>query len=236
MRKFTLSAALIVAALALAAGFAGAAKKMGTEPARNGVRDGARARPGSVTAFDAATGRPIWTPGRARRRSASSSRAGRTRSTRRTRARTRCRCSTAGPARSLKTIPMGPGPHHLMASRNGERIYVGEFGQNTVGVVDTASDTEIAHYVASPLPNARTHAVYITRTARTSTPPTRARTAPDRATSHTSTPAPGRCSATPTSASTRARSSSRRTAGAATSPSAARTRSRSSTCAATVPC
>jgi DNA-binding beta-propeller fold protein YncE len=50
-----------------------------------------------------------------------------------------------------------------MASRGGRRIYVGEFLQNTVGVVDTASDTAIAHWIASPLPDARTHAVFVSR-------------------------------------------------------------------------
>jgi SAM-dependent methyltransferase len=76
------------------------------------------------------------------------------------------RCSVVFDARNgapLGTIPMGPAPHHLLASQDGTRIYVGEFGRNTVGVVDTASDTAIAHYVASPLANARTHAVSVTR-------------------------------------------------------------------------
>jgi DNA-binding beta-propeller fold protein YncE len=63
----------------------------------------------------------------------------------------------------LRTIPMGPLPHHLMASRNGNRIYVGEFGHNQIGVIDTATDVRIAGFVASPLANARTHAVWITR-------------------------------------------------------------------------
>ncbi len=58
---------------------------------------------------------------------------------------------------------MGPVPHHLIASRDGRRIYVAEFGQNTIGVVDTGSDTEIAHYVANPVADVRTHAVYVTR-------------------------------------------------------------------------
>jgi DNA-binding beta-propeller fold protein YncE len=65
---------------------------------------------------------------------------------------------------ALGTIPMGPAPHHLFA--RGQRIYVGEFGQNTVGVVDTRTDTEIAHLAASPLLNARTHAVFVTRDGR----------------------------------------------------------------------
>ena len=40
----------------------------------------------------------------------------------------------------IATIPMGAGskPHHLMASRNGHYIYVGEYGSNKVGVVDPA--------------------------------------------------------------------------------------------------
>jgi DNA-binding beta-propeller fold protein YncE len=61
----------------------------------------------------------------------------------------------------LRAIPMGQRPHHLMASPNGEFIYVGEFNQNTVGVVDTSTDVEIAHYPASASAAARTHAVWI---------------------------------------------------------------------------
>src|SRR5437867_5436373 len=63
----------------------------------------------------------------------------------------------------LGTIPMGPLPHHLMASSNGNFIYVGEVGHNEIGVVDTSVDERVAGYVASPLPTARTHAVWITR-------------------------------------------------------------------------
>jgi YVTN family beta-propeller protein len=63
----------------------------------------------------------------------------------------------------LSTIPMGPGPHHLMASRNGEYVYVGEFFHNEVGVVDTSLDQRVAGYNASASEDARTHAVWITR-------------------------------------------------------------------------
>ena len=63
----------------------------------------------------------------------------------------------------LATIPMGPDPHHLSASQNGELIYVAEFGSNTIGVVDTSVDQRVAGFVASPLPDARTHAAWITR-------------------------------------------------------------------------
>jgi DNA-binding beta-propeller fold protein YncE len=64
------------------------------------------------------------------------------------------------------TIPMGPLPHHLMASRNGRFIYVGEFGHNEVGVVDTCLDQRVTGFVASARPDARTHAVWITRSGR----------------------------------------------------------------------
>jgi DNA-binding beta-propeller fold protein YncE len=63
----------------------------------------------------------------------------------------------------LGAIPMGPLPHHLMASRNGNFVYVAEFGHNQIGVVDTSLDQRVAGYIASPLADARTHAVWITR-------------------------------------------------------------------------
>ena len=62
----------------------------------------------------------------------------------------------------VKTIPTGPRPHHIAASRNGHFVYFGEFGTNKVGVIDTRSDSLVAEYVAGP-PEARTHAVSVTR-------------------------------------------------------------------------
>jgi DNA-binding beta-propeller fold protein YncE len=62
----------------------------------------------------------------------------------------------------IKTISMGPLPHHLMASPDGKYIYVGEFGSNQVGVVATCADVRVGGFVANPLPEARTHAVWIT--------------------------------------------------------------------------
>ena len=61
------------------------------------------------------------------------------------------------------TIPMGANsrPHHLMASTNGHRIYVGEFGHNYVGVVDTRLDENIFDIQASRDTGAHTHAVWI---------------------------------------------------------------------------
>jgi YVTN family beta-propeller protein len=67
--------------------------------------------------------------------------------------------------RPLTTIAMPAGslPHHVMASQSGDRIYVGEFGRNDVGVIDTATDTKLADWKTSDLADARTHAVWITR-------------------------------------------------------------------------
>ena len=59
-------------------------------------------------------------------------------------------------------IPTGTFPHHLMASTNGHRLYVGEYGTNKVGVVDTRLDSLVAEWDASANPAARTHAVWIT--------------------------------------------------------------------------
>jgi YVTN family beta-propeller protein len=68
----------------------------------------------------------------------------------------------------IGTIPMGVGsrPHHLMASRNGRYVYVGEYGHNVVGVVDTRIDENVADYEASFDPGAKTHAVWIARNGR----------------------------------------------------------------------
>jgi DNA-binding beta-propeller fold protein YncE len=66
----------------------------------------------------------------------------------------------------LATIPMGPDPHHLNATADGTRIFVAEFGRATIGVVDTALDARVAGFTASLLPDARTHAVWITEDGR----------------------------------------------------------------------
>ena len=63
------------------------------------------------------------------------------------------------------TIPMGAGsrPHHLMASRNGRYIYVGEYRLNKIGVVDTHLDENVTDFTASFNPAAKTHAVWISK-------------------------------------------------------------------------
>ena len=48
--------------------------------------------------------------------------------------------SFAAGAPDVHRIPTGAFPHHLMASTNGRRLYVGEYGTNKVGVVDTRLD------------------------------------------------------------------------------------------------
>ena len=118
---------------------------------------------GTVTAFDAATGSPLWTAptglspigvtwpdGTAKLYTSDEN----------SNQMTVIDVVTGAP---LGAIAMGPLPHHLQASPNGKLIYVAEFGHNQIGVVDTDVDTRVAGYVASPLSNARTHAVWITR-------------------------------------------------------------------------
>lgn len=56
----------------------------------------------------------------------------------------------------------GTGPHHMMASRNGRYIYVGEYSTNRVAVIDTHLDQKVADYTASRNRDAKTHAVWIT--------------------------------------------------------------------------
>jgi DNA-binding beta-propeller fold protein YncE len=152
-------------ALALAVGVVAAATATpdrGHTPPVRGTVFVTERQLGSVTALDAASGRPLWTAMTGTAPVGVTVPRGSHKVYTSDEGSNQMSVFDAGNGAPLGTIPMGPAPHHLMASRNGRRIYVGEFGQNTVGVVDTASDTEIAHYVASPLLNARTHAVFVT--------------------------------------------------------------------------
>ena len=60
-------------------------------------------------------------------------------------------------------MPAGSLPHHVHATQDGGLIYVGEFGRNSIGVIDTATDTKFADWKTSDLADARTHAVWVTR-------------------------------------------------------------------------
>jgi DNA-binding beta-propeller fold protein YncE len=118
---------------------------------------------GSITAFDGASGAPLWTQPTGLTPIGVTSPRGTHKVYTSDEGSNQMSVFDARTGTPLATIPMGPAPHHLLASRDGRRIYVGEFGRNTVGVVDTATDVAIAHYAASPLDNARTHAVWVTR-------------------------------------------------------------------------
>lgn len=63
----------------------------------------------------------------------------------------------------VKKIPTGLRPHHMYTTKNGRWVFVGEFGQNTVGVIDTQTDTRVAGCPASLNPAARTHAPWAIR-------------------------------------------------------------------------
>ena len=121
---------------------------------------------GSVTAFDAATGAPMWTARTGGAPIGITLPHGTGRIYTSDEGSNQLSVFDAATGAAFGAIPMGPLPHHLMASRNGKRIYVGEFGHNQVGVIDTTVDARVAGFVTSPLPNARTHAVWITRNGR----------------------------------------------------------------------
>ncbi len=162
MRRLALLSASI-AGLAIASGLAGAAAKSDGPTGTVYVTERTL---GTVTAYNANDGTPLWTT----RVGVSPIGVTRPRGTHKVYSSDEGSNQMSVLDREtgalLRTIPMGPAPHHLIASRDGTRIFVGEFGQNTIGVIDTQSDTEIAHYLANPDPLARTHAVYITRDGR----------------------------------------------------------------------
>jgi DNA-binding beta-propeller fold protein YncE len=159
MRANTLLGPLL-AVLGVVAGLAGPGSARGADP--GGTVFVTERQLGSVTAFDGATGRPLWTAQTGAAPIGVTLPHGTHKVYTSDEGSNQMSVFDARTGAPLGAIPMGPAPHHLLASWNGRRIYVGEFGQNTVGVVDTASDTEIAHFVASSLPNARTHAVFVT--------------------------------------------------------------------------
>jgi DNA-binding beta-propeller fold protein YncE len=118
---------------------------------------------GSVTAFDAGTGAAHWTTIVGASPIGVTQPRGTEKVYSSDEGSNRMSVLDRGTGALLGTIAMGPLPHHLMASRDGRFIYVGEFGHNQIGVVDTSADYRAAGFVASPLANARTHAVWITR-------------------------------------------------------------------------
>src|SRR5215210_7663988 len=103
---------------------------------------------GSITAFDGATGTPLWTAATGAAPIGVTLPNGTHKVYTSDEGSNQMSVFDARTGAPLGAIPMGPAPHHLLATQNGRRIYVGEFGQNTVGVVDTAGDTEVAHLAA----------------------------------------------------------------------------------------
>ena len=75
--------------------------------------------------------------------------------------------SFATPNARARQIPVGPSPHHMIASPDGKRIYVGEYGSHKIGVVDTTLDARIDGFYASGNPLAKTHAVAVSADGKT---------------------------------------------------------------------
>ncbi len=187
MRANTLFCAVLAAA-ALVGGIAGPASARDSET--RGTVFVTERQLGSVTAFDGATGSPLWTAMTGVSPIGVTLPRGTHKLYTSDEGSNQMSVFDAGTGALLGSIPMGPAPHHLMASHNGRRIYVGEFGQNTVGVVDTAttwrSRTSSPVRFRTPVPTRSTSRA----TAGTSTRPTRAPTAPSGRRRRTSTRTP----------------------------------------------
>ena len=156
-----LSYFLIVSVLSFTATVLGI--KPALTPGANGTVFVTERQFGSITAFDATTGAAHWTTIVGASPIGVTQPSGTEKVYSSDEGANRMSVLDRGTGALLGTIAMGPLPHHLMASSDGRFIYVGEFGHNQIGVVDTSADYRAAGFIASPLANARTHAVWITR-------------------------------------------------------------------------
>jgi DNA-binding beta-propeller fold protein YncE len=162
MRNLTILAAVL--AIALPAAIVAAAP--GAVPGAAGTVYVTERQLGSLSALDAATGEILWTATTGAAPIGVTQPHGTDKVYTSDEGSNRMSVFDERTGALLGTIAMGALPHHLMASRSGERIYVAEFGSNHVGVVDTSLDERVAGFAASPRPDARTHAVWITRDGR----------------------------------------------------------------------
>src|SRR6059058_640314 len=58
-----------------------------------------------------------------------------------------------GTNRVLRTIPIPPGPHGLVVTRDGRKVYVSSDGASTVSVIDTATDRVVGSIEVGPTPH-----------------------------------------------------------------------------------
>jgi DNA-binding beta-propeller fold protein YncE len=158
MRRLALLS-ILLGALAVAAGVAGAAR----QDIQSGTVFVTERTPGtsSLTAFDAASGDVVWTSATGNAPIGVAKPHGTGKVYTSDEGANQMSVFDERTGALLRTIPMGLRPHHMMASANGNFVYAAEFNQNTIGVVDTGTDTEVAHYPASFSLAARTHAVWI---------------------------------------------------------------------------
>jgi YVTN family beta-propeller protein len=161
MRILVLISTFVLVPLGLAAGTLSAARD--AIPGASGTVFVTERQLGSVSAFDAATGDPLWSQAVGTAPIGVTQPHGTHKVYSSDEGSNRMSVLDRDTGAVLTTIAMGPLPHHLMAGHNGELVYVGEFGHNQIGVVDTSLDKRVAGYVTSPLADARTHAVWITR-------------------------------------------------------------------------
>jgi YVTN family beta-propeller protein len=162
-RRFVLLALCLPAALAAVAGLAGA--DSGRLHGADGRLWVTERTLDTVTAFDAATGRVLGTTpvGRAPIGIVEPKGTGKAYSGDEFSVPPTVSVIDAETVTVIKKIPTGIRPHHIYTPPNGRWVFVGEYGQNTVGVIDTRTDTRVAGCRASPNPAARTHAPWAIR-------------------------------------------------------------------------
>jgi YVTN family beta-propeller protein len=55
--------------------------------------------------------------------------------------------------RMLRTIPIPPGPHGLVITPDGRKVYVSSNGASTVSIIDTRTDQVMASIEVGPNPH-----------------------------------------------------------------------------------
>ena len=58
-----------------------------------------------------------------------------------------------GTGRVMKTIPVPPGPHGIVATPDGRKVYVSSDGASTVSIIDTAADRVAGSIEVGPMPH-----------------------------------------------------------------------------------
>lgn len=161
MRKLALLATLFALPLATAAVIAVANATPQHIPGASGTVFVTERQIGSASAYDAATGDPLWSHRVGLTPIGITQPHGTNKVYTSDEGSNQMSVLDRATGEPIKVIPGVARAHHLMASTDGRHVYVAEFSRNTVGVIDTDLDEKVRNLVANPDPAARTHAVYV---------------------------------------------------------------------------